>query len=156
MFLMNTKVQQACETWRFKWDYGQSNPPADKHKNHYSFPYGHYNDVLWNKTPENIARSTLDLVILPKSTTCDVSISNILRRKDKRWQKAREVNSYLKELCKEFNIHYIDHEKSIKPQHLKKLRLQLNKRGTSILSSNSIPEISNVFQWQCILLSPSV
>lgn len=33
----------------------------------------------------------------------------------------QEVNSYFKELCKESNIHYIDHEKSIKPQHLKKI-----------------------------------
>ena len=56
------------------------------------------------------------------------------------------MNSYLKELCKEFNIHCIDHEKSIKPQHLNKLRLHLNKRGTSVLSSNFIWETSNVFQ----------
>ena len=31
----------------------------------------------------------------------------------------------------------------------------MNKRGTSILSSNFIREISNVFQRQCILRSPS-
>lgn len=37
-------------------------------------------------------------------TTCDVSISNILIRRNKNQQKAREVNSYLKELCKEVLI----------------------------------------------------
>ena len=58
-------------------------------------------------------------------------------------------------LCKEFNVHCIDHEESIKPQHLNKSRLHLNKRGTSVLSSNFIREISNVFQWQCILRSSS-
>ena len=48
------------------------------------------------------------------STTWDMSISNFLIRKDNPQQKAQEVNGYLKELCKEFNIRYIDHEKSIK------------------------------------------
>ena len=51
------------------------------------------NDVSSNKTPETIAKSILDLAISSKSTTCDVSISNILIRKDKHQQKAQEVNS---------------------------------------------------------------
>ena len=74
---------------------------------------------------------------------CDFSISNILIRKDKHYQKAQEVNSYLKVLCKEFNI---DHRKSIKPQHLNKSKSHLSNSGTSILSSNVIREILNVFQ----------
>ena len=45
----------------------------------------------------------------------------------------------------EFNIHHIDHEKSIKTQHLNKSKLHLNKRGNSV-SSNFIREISNVLQ----------
>ena len=68
----------------------------------------------------------LDLAIWSKSTTRDVS--NILIRKVKHQKKAQEVNSYLKEQCKEFHIHYINHEKSLKPQHLNKLRLHLNNR----------------------------
>ena len=93
----------------------------------------------------------LDLATSSKSTTCDVS--NILIRKDKHQQKTQEVNSYLKEQCKEIHIHYINHEKSLKPQHLNKLRLHLNKRVTSVLSSNFIREISNLFQ--CTLRGPS-
>ena len=73
------------------------------------------NDVSSNKTPETIAKSILDLATSSKSTTCDISLSNILTKKDKHQQKGQEINSYLKELCKEFNIRYIDHEKSIKP-----------------------------------------
>ena len=76
----------------------------------------------------------------------DVSISSILIRKDKHQQKAQEVNNYLEELCKEFNIYYIDHKKSIKPQHLNKSTLHLIKRGTSILSSNFIRDFLNVSQ----------
>ena len=72
-------------------------------------------------------------------TTCAVSISHVLIRKDKHQQKA--VNRYIKGLCKEFNIHYIDHEKSVKPQHLNNSKLLLNKTGTSNLSSNLIHEI---------------
>ena len=52
----------------------------------------------------------------------------------------------------EFNIHYIDIEKSIKPQYLTKSRFDLNKRGTSILSSKFIREILNIFHNLC---SPS-
>ena len=96
-------------------------PVLRDNPDHIVFHIGN-NDVPSNKTPETIAKSILDLSI-SKWTTCDVSISNILIRKDKHQQKAQEVNSYLKELCKEFNIHYIDHEKSIKPQHLNKSRL---------------------------------
>ena len=86
---------------------------------------------------------TLNKTISSKSTMCDASISNILIRKDKHYQKAQEVNSYLKVLCKQFNI---DHGKSIKPQHLNKSRIHVNDSGTSILSSNVIREILNVFQ----------
>ena len=57
-----------------------------------------------------------------------------------------------KELSMEFNIHYIDLEKSIKPQYLTKSRFDLNKRGTSILSSKFIREILNIFHNLC---SPS-
>ena len=110
------------------------------------------NDVSSNKTPETIAKSILDLATSSKSTTCDISLSNILTKKDKHQQKAQEINSYLKELCKEFNIRHIDHEKSIKPQHLNKSRLHLNKRGTSILLINFMLEISILYQYQCILV----
>ena len=100
----------------------------------------------YRKTPKTIEKLILDLAISSKLTACDVSISNILIRKDKHQQKAQKLTSYLKEVCKEINIHYIDHKKSIKPQHLNKWRLHLNKRGTSILCSNFIREISNVSQ----------
>ena len=46
------------------------------------------NDVHSNKTPETIAKLIVELAISSKLTTCDVSISNILIRKDKHQQKA--------------------------------------------------------------------
>ena len=104
------------------------------------------NDIPSKKTPETKAKWILNLATSSKSNTCGVSILSIFIRKDKYQQKAQEVNGYLKELCKEFNIHYIYHEKSTKSKRLNKSRLHLNKRGTSILSRNFMREISNVFR----------
>ena len=56
-----------------------------------------------------------------KSPTCDVSISNIITRKDKHQHKAQIVNNHLKEICTNKNINLIDHSKNIKHQHLNKV-----------------------------------
>ena len=53
------------------------------------------------------------------------------------------------------NINFIDHSKSIKSQHLNKSRLHLTRRGTSILSTTFVREISNIFHWQYLLHSPN-
>ena len=81
-----------------------------------------------------------------KSPTCDVLISNIITRKDKHQHKTEEVNNHLKEMCANKNINLIDHSKHIKHQHLNKSRLHLTKRGTIILSTALVQEISNAFQ----------
>ena len=78
--------------------------------------------------------TNVDLAISAKSPTCDVSISNILTRKDKHQHKAQIVNNHLKEICTNKNINLIDHSKNIKHQHLNKSKLHLTKRGTNILS----------------------
>ena len=59
---------------------------------------------LQKKKTGTIAKSILELVVSSKSATCDVSILNILIRKEKHQRKAREIKSYLQEPCKEFNI----------------------------------------------------
>ena len=104
------------------------------------------NDIPPNKNSEEIANSIIELVLSAKSEPCDVSISNIVVRKDRHQNKCQEVNDHLKEKCREKNINLIDHSKSIKPQHLNKSRLHLTKKGTSILSSTFIREIKNIFQ----------
>ena len=70
----------------------------------------------------------------------------IVRGDDKELnEKGCEVNAQLKELCKRKNIYLIDHSKRIKPQHLNKGKLHLNKNGSKILSNNFVGEISKVF-----------
>ena len=80
-----------------------------------------------------------------KSPTCDVSISNIITRKDKHQHKAQIVNNHLKEMCTNKNIKLIDHGTNIKHQHLNKSKLQLTNRGTNI-STTFAREISNILQ----------
>ena len=104
------------------------------------------NDVPSDKSAEDIAKSIVELALSAKSASCDVSISNIVVRKDGHQNKCQEVNYHLKEICIEKNINLIDHSKNIKPQHLNKLRLHLTKKGTSILSKTFIQEIRNIFQ----------
>ena len=104
------------------------------------------NDIPSNNNSEDKADSIIELVLSTKSGSCDASISNIFVRKDRHQNKYQEVNDHLKEKCREKNINLIDHSKSIKPQHLKKSRLHLTKKGTSILSLAFIREIKNIFQ----------
>ena len=104
------------------------------------------NDIPSHKDAGDISKSILDLTMCAKSPTCDVSISNIITRKDKHQHKTQEVNNHLKEMCTNKNINLIDHRKNIKHQHLNKSKLYLTKRGTNILSTTFVREISNIFQ----------
>ena len=104
------------------------------------------NDIPSDKDAGDIAKSVVDLAISAKSLNCDVSISNIITRKDKHQRKAQIVNKHLKEMCTNKNINLIDYNKNIKHQHLNKSKLHLTKRGTNILSTTLVREISNIFQ----------
>ena len=47
-------------------------------------------------------------------------------------------------MCKEKNIYLIDNTNKIKAQHLNKGKLHLNKRGSNILSSTFVSELSRI------------
>ena len=120
-------------------------PVIKGNPDHVTFHIG-TNDVPSDKSAEDRAKSIAELALSAKSASCDVSISNIVVRKDRHQNKYQEVNDHLKEICVEKNINLIDHSKNIKPQHLNKSRLHLTKKGTSILSKTFIQEIRNIFQ----------
>ena len=103
-------------------------------------------DIPLDKDEGNIAKLIVDLAMSAKSPTRDVSIFNIITRKDKHQHKAQEVNNHLKKMCTNKNINLIDHSKNIKQQHLNKSKLHITKRGTNILSTIFVREISNIFQ----------
>ena len=81
-----------------------------------------------------------------KGKNCDVSISNIILRTDNKKfnQKDQEVNTHLKDMCKDKNICLIDHTNKIKVQHLNKSNLHLNKRGSNVLSITFVNELSRI------------
>ena len=80
-----------------------------------------------------------------KGENCDVSMSNIILRTDNKKfsQKGQEVNTHLKDMCKEKNIYLIDNTNKIKVQHLNKGKLHFN-----ILSSTFASELSRILTWQ--------
>ena len=100
-----------------------------------------------NQTSEVIAKEIADLAVSLQNNQHDVSVSNIILRTDnsKLNPKRCEVNQILSQLCRERNIYLIDHSKKIKPNHLNKGKLYLNKNGSNILCSTFVNKISRVF-----------
>ena len=78
------------------------------------------NDLISNSTPTEVARKVLDIAGRLKSDTCDVTIAELIIRMDNLdlGKKRIEVNTHLKEMCKENNICLIGHGKRIKANHL--------------------------------------
>ena len=102
------------------------------------------NDLSSNKSPEEIARSIIDLATSIKNKKHDVRTFNIIIPADnkKREEKRFEVNSFLGKLCKEKNFYLIDHSARIKRNHLNKGKLHLNKKCTKLLSDIFVKELS--------------
>ena len=94
------------------------------------------NDLLPNKSSEELARSITDLATSIKNEKHDVSISNIIARADDK------VNSLLGKLCKEKNNYLIDHSTRMKRSHLNKEKLHLSQKGTKLLSDIFVKELS--------------
>ena len=80
-----------------------------------------------------------------KNDSHHVSISSIVVRNDKFKEKAAQVNGNLERLSAEPNIYFINHTNNILPQHLNKSKLHLNRKGSSILSSNFVKALSHIF-----------
>ena len=116
--------------------------------NHFILHFG-TSDLNPNQTSEVIAKEIVHLPTSLKNNQHDVSVSNILRTDNSKlnaeWW---EVNQILSQLCHERNIYLIDHSKKIKPNHLNKGKLHLNKNGSNILSRTFVNKISRVFNWQ--------
>ena len=80
------------------------------------------NDSILDRTWKDVVISIVNLACSIKDKNSNVSISNIILRNDNKNlnQKDYEVNSYLKELCKEKDIFLIDNTNKIKAPHLDK------------------------------------
>ena len=132
-------------------DYAQ--PTIRENPDHILIHVGN-NDLPTRRQPDVIAKDIIQLALKLKTNSCDISVSNIVARNDQYRNKA-PVNPKLKDLCKEKNLHYIDHSNSINTRHLNGLKLHLNIKGTKILFSNLVEAISNILLRESITHSLS-
>ena len=124
-------------------DYMQ--PSLRNAPNHFILHVG-TNDLDSDKTAKSIANTIIDLAMSMKNDQ-HVSISNIILRIDNTNlnEKGCLVNSILAEMCKEKNIHLIEHSWKIKSHHINRGKLHLNKKGSTVLSNTFIRAIFRVF-----------
>ena len=93
------------------------------------------NDLNTERSPELIAKSIVDLATTLKGNSRDVSVSNIIVRGNNSDlnEKGFEVNAHLTEMCKERKLNLINHSKKIKPNHLNRVKLHLNQKGSNVI-----------------------
>ena len=96
------------------------------------------NDLRSGKTSHDIARGIIDIAMDMKTDNNDVMVSAILPRRDSLNAKGMEVNSHLKNLCDDNNIHFIDNINVKSKYHLNGSGLHLNIDGTYIVGSNFV------------------
>ena len=121
-------------------------PSQRENSDHYILHVG-TNDLCLDRSPELIAKPIIDLALTLKNESHDVSVSNTIVRNDIDTlnKKGCEVNAVLMEMCRERNIYLIDNSKKVKPQHINKGKLNLNQKGSRLLSDMFLKEISRVF-----------
>ena len=90
------------------------------------------NDLNTNRTPSQIAREIIDLILSLKSYKNKISVSLVTPRSNKLNNKAIEVNSRLVDMCFNWNIAYIDHSSSIRQNHIYQSKGHLNRYGTIV------------------------
>ena len=73
------------------------------------------NDLNSEKSAQLCSKSIVDLAKSLTSGKRKVNISGIIPRNDEWNNKAAEVNEYLRNLCKESEIPFIDHGKRMNP-----------------------------------------
>ena len=112
---------------------------------HFIFHIG-TNDLNSDKSPKLIAKSVAGVGSSLENESRNESISSITVRIDKFKEKAAEVNDYFERPCAERNIYFMNPVKNILPYHLGNTRLHLNRKGSSILSSNFAKPLSDIFK----------
>ena len=112
---------------------GYMKPSLQKDPNHIILHVG-TNELILDRTSQDVATSIVNLACSMKGKNCDVSISNIILRTDNKKinQKGQEVNTHLKDMCQVKNIYLIDNTDKIKAHHLNKGKLHLNKRRSNV------------------------
>ena len=88
------------------------------------------NDLRTKNKASQIAKSTVDLATSLKNDGNTVTVYGIVSRLDDLNNQASEVNGRLVLMCKERNISFLSHDKSVDPnKHLNESKLHLNSNG---------------------------
>ena len=104
------------------------------------------NDLNLEKGAKLCIKSIVDLAKSLMSVKRKVTISRITSRNDEWNNKAAEVNEYLRNMCKQSEIPFIDHGKRINPRkHLSRSKLHLNEKGSFILSKIFLDHLNFFF-----------
>ena len=129
---------------KISWMNHHSIPSLEEGADHFVLHVG-TNDLISTKTPEEIAEGIMNLAASLKSAKHDVSISNIIVRRDRFKAKSEHVNNCLHDMCEKNNMFYINHSKIIKQQHINSGRLHLNAKGKAVLGKTFVNHISDIF-----------
>ena len=95
------------------------------------------NDVPFEKTPQVIAQSVVNLAKSVTNDNLQVTVSSIVPRNDQWSKKVNEVNKVLLNLCKDVNIPFISHSAIDTKKNLNS-KLHLNIRGSRELQENFV------------------
>ena len=110
------------------------------------------NDLPSVKPAYSIATSIITLAQEVIAEKRSVLISTIIPRNDKWNNKVFEENLYLKKLCDDAKIDYLDSSININPRrHLNNSKLHLNTKGSGKLLQNFVTFIKKSFQLEVML-----
>ena len=101
------------------------------------------NDSSSDKGPKDIANDIIQLAKSVKTDANKVAASNILPRKDKFNNKAKEVNTYLQDICFSNNLPLITHRNINSHRHINVKSSHVNSYGDNQLTRNFINFIEN-------------
>ena len=120
-------------------------PSSRENPDHFILHVG-TNDLIMERSPELIVKSIVNLATSLKGNSRDVSVSNIIVRTDNSNlnEKGCEVNAHLTEVYKERKCNLINHSQNIKPNHVNRGKLHLNRKGSKVLRDAVLKEISNI------------
>ena len=101
------------------------------------------NDSSSDKGPKDIANDIIQLAKSVKTDANKVAVSSILPRKDKFNNKAKEVNTYLQDICFSNNLPSFTHRNINSHRHINVKGLHVNSYDDNQLTRNFINFIEN-------------
>ena len=120
-------------------------PALHEDPNHFTLHSGTNDIANVSKLEELITEKILELALKLKSEAHEVSVTNVIVRRDKWSATAQKENEHLKELRRKYNFFLIDNCKFIKIRHLDKRGIHLNKKKSTVLGEPFVKYVESLF-----------